>query len=468
MEYFFEEKRNMNKKHTILLKDADFVIEDFTTIKKLSSIVIQENMIIEITDDSDKLTSKYDFDEIYNCQGQIIMPGLIDVHTHSHETMMRGLGHHLEFHDWIKEVVLPIGRMLEAEEEEIWYNLAQLTAMELVSSGTTSLVEHSVNYAKYHALTTAKALHDFGIRGAVARSADDYSNLDSGFVGSIEKEIKETQNFLEDWNKVKSDLIQAWIGPSGIEGKTTAGCTGRLLSELKQLANSYNTFYHIHLAGNLPEVKNIRKSKGFEGSVSFANYLNILDEKTLLAHCIWIGEGEFKILSNTGAKIAHCPSCNQIQALGVMPLPRLRDICITCGIGTDGAPQNDSLDMFRDMRQALLLHKINTMNPDILDSKFVFKMATENGAKILGVKNLGKISPGYIADVVVINLKDNHFLTPIFDPIETLVYACSGGRDVAMTIVDGKVLYKDGVFLKIDSTEIMSNISKASKKISIK
>lgn len=455
----------MKKNNTILLKNADFLIQDFSTIKKSSSVVIQGNIITDVGN-ADDFSKKYTFDEVYNCQGKIIMPGLVNTHTHCNETIMRGLGHHLKFHDWVDKIIFPIGRILESMEEEIWHDLAQLTAMELVASGTTSLVEHSVNYAKHHVLTTATALHDFGIRGAVAKSCDDYSNLDPGIVSSIKEEIKETRDFLEEWNKLDSDLIQAWVGPSGIEGKTTAGCTGKLLFELKQLANSYNTHFHIHLAGNLPEVKNIRKLKGFEGSISFANYLNILDEKTLLAHCIWIGEGEFQVLLDTGAKIAHCPSCNQICALGVMPLPRLKSRGIICGIGTDGTPQNDSLDMFRDMRQTLLLHKINTMDPDILDSKYIFKMATEHGAEILGIKNLGKIAPGYIADLITVNLKENLFLTPIYDPIETLIYAGSGGRDVAMTMVNGKVLYKDGEFKTVNLRNVISKVKEVSKRIS--
>lgn len=455
----------MKKNKTILLKNADFLIQDSSTIKKSLSVAIQGNLITEVGNAND-FSKKYVFDEVYDCQGQIIMPGLINTHTHCNEAIMRGLGHEIEFHDWVGKVVHPIGKMLENEKEEVYYNLAQFTAMELVASGTTSLVEHSVAYAKHHVLTTATALHDFGIRGAVAKSSDDYSNLDPGIVGSKEGEIKETQDFLEGWNKVRSDLIQAWVGPSGIEGKTTAGCTGKLLFELKQLANSYNTHFHMHLAGNLPEVKVIRKLKGFEGSISFANYLNILDEKTSLAHCIWIGEGEFQVLLDTGAKIVHCPSCNQICALGVMPLPRLKNRGIICGLGTDGAPQNDSLDMFRDMRQTLLLHKINTMNPDILDSKYVFEMATEHGAEILGIKNLGKIAPGYIADIVAVNLKENIFLTPIYNPLETLIYAGSGGRDVAMTMVNGKVLYKDGEFKTVNSKNIISKVIEVSKRIS--
>ena len=146
----------MKKNKTILLFYFGFLIQDSSTVKKSSSVVIQDNIIAEVGN-ANNFSKKYIFDEVYDCQGQIIMPGLIDTHTHCNESIMRGLGHHLKFHDWVGKVIHPINKILESEKEEIYYNLAQLTAMELVASGSTSLVEHSVTYAKHHVLTIAKA-----------------------------------------------------------------------------------------------------------------------------------------------------------------------------------------------------------------------------------------------------------------------------------------------------------------------
>jgi len=454
------------KDKTIMLNNADFVVRDVKNIERSSSVAIQGNIIVEIAR-TKSLQEKYTFDEIYECRGQIILPGFIDSHTHCNETIMRGLGHQLKFHNWVDKVILPIGAAMEEMEgrDELYYALAQLTAMELVASGSTSLIEHSVNFGKRRVLTMSSALSDFGIRGAVAKGAEDFSDLDRGHVGTLENEIKETREFLEKWQSKKDGLIQAWVGPSGIEGKTIGGCTGTLLTELKKMANAYGTNFHVHLAGNIWEVENLRKNRGVAGSVAFANQIEILDKKTSLAHCIVVSHGEDKILLDTGAKISHCPSCNQICALGVIPLVRLRKQGTICGIGTDGAPQNDSLDMIREMRQAILLQKIHNMDPDIMDHLDAFRMATESGAEILGVEKLGKIQPGYLADISVIQSEGNLFLTPMYDPLDTLVYAGSGGRDVTMTIVNGRVLYKDGEFKTIDSEKVLSTVAGAGKAI---
>jgi len=411
------------------------------------------------------LKKEYRFDEVYDCRGKVLLPGLINCHTHVHETMMRGLGHDLPFHNWCDMLVFPTAEAMEAEGEELYYNLAQLTAMEAVASGTTAFVEHSVNFAKRHSLTIAKAMSDMGFRGAVAKGAEDFSVLDRGHVGNLEREIRETREFLNGWRSRDPDgLVQAWVGPSGGK-RTVGGCTNEALVELKELANSYSTRYHLHWAGTSQEIENVRRDMGLPGSVAMAEELGILDEMTSLAHCIWTVEEEREILKETGAQAVHCPSCNQICAIGVLPLVDLLNRGVVCALGTDGGPQNDSFDMFRDMRQAVLLQRINLMKADALTHGQAFRMATESGAKVLGIDNLGKIDPGYIADITAVQVRGNPFLTPLYDPLETLIYAGSGGRDVAMTMVNGRVLYMDGDFLTADSEKVVSMVQEASGRI---
>jgi len=448
----------------VILKDADYVIRDSTRIERGSSVVIQGRSIIDVGKTED-LEREHGFDEVYDCRGMVILPGLINCHTHIHETMMRGLGHDLEFHDWCDRLVFPAAMAMEEEGDELYYSLAQLTAMEAVASGTTALVEHSVNFAKRHSYTIARAFRDLGVRGAVAKGAEDFSVIDRGHVGSMEQEIRETREFLDGWNADKpDDLVQAWVGPSGGK-RTVGGCTNEALRELKTLADSYGTRYHMHLAGTHHEIENVRRDTGLPGSVALANELGILDERTSLAHCIWVVEEEKQVLLETGAQIAHCPSCNQICAIGVLPLMDLLERGVVCAIGTDGGPQNDSFDMFRDMRQTVLLQRISLMKADAVTHSQVFQMATESGARVLGIRNLGRVDPGYLADLVVVRVEGNPFLTPLYDPLETLVYAGSGGRDVAMTMVDGRVLYEDGEFKTVDSEKVISEVAEAGSRI---
>jgi cytosine/adenosine deaminase-related metal-dependent hydrolase len=310
----------------------------------------------------------------------------------------------------------------------------------------------------------AKGMSDFGIRGAVARGAEDFSVIDRGHVGTLEQQISETQEFLERWAKEGDDLVQAWVGPSGGK-RTVGGCTNEGLQELKKLADSFETHYHVHLAGTQSEIENVRKDTGFPGSVAMARELGLLDEMTSLAHCIWMVDEEKEIILETGAQIVHCPSCNQICALGVLPLADLLERGVTVALATDGGPQNDSYDMFRDMRQAVLLQRIHLMKADAVRHAQAFQMATESGAKVLGIENLGKIESGYLADIVAVKAEGNPFLTPMYDPLETLVYAGSGGRDISMTIIDGRIVYMNGEFKTVDAEAVIRTVNEASRRI---
>lgn len=449
----------------LVLKDAMYVITDASNIKKNHSILIKGNKI-EAVAPYKEIKANYTVDSERDCSRQAILPGLVNTHTHIHETMMRGLGHDFPFHEWCDRLVFPTAKAMEEEGETLYRALTILTAMEAASSGSTALIEHSVNFAKRHSLTMAQSLHEFGLRGAIAKGAEDFSTIDQGHVGKdMDQELRETKTFLDVWKKEKpDDLVQAWVGPSGGK-RTVGGCTNEALVELKKMADDYDTRYHLHWAGTSPEIKIVQRDTGYVGSVAMAYHLGILDERTSLAHSIWMADAEMDMVKETGASIAHCPSCNQICAIGVLPLVELLEKGVTVGIGTDGAPQNDSLDMYRDMRQAVLLQRISKMKADAVSHLDAFTMATKTGAKMLGHEDLGTIEQGKLADLTAVKLKGNHFLTPIFEPLETLVYAGSGGRDTAWTMVNGKMIYDNGAFPTVDAEKIVSQVSDAAKRI---
>jgi len=452
---------------TVLLKDADFLVRDYTTIEKKMSVVIEGNLIAGVGESS-ALKKEHSIDETMDMRGKVLMPGLINCHTHTAETMYRGRGHDFEFPDWMNYLVYPVNQVMEEEEEDLFYYLAQLSALEAIASGTTAFIDNSVNFTKRHVISVAKAMDDMGFRGAVSKDAVDSSPMDRGFTGPIDEEVKAEEHFLKTWQAEKSELVQAWVGPNGTAMKPNGGATNELLVKLKELANKYDTHLHIHLAGTHWEIENVRQKTGFVGSIAMAHNLGILDDRTSIAHCIWLDDSEIDILAETGTQPVHCPSCNQICAIGVMPLVKMIEKGVESALGTDGAPQNDSLDMIRDMRQTVLLHRITHMDADIVSHKYAFKMATENGAKVLGIDNLGKIHTGYLADLTAIQVKGNPFLSPLYEPLETIIYAGSGGRDVAMTMVNGKVLYENRMFKTVDPEKVLSVIDEAGERINKK
>jgi 5-methylthioadenosine/S-adenosylhomocysteine deaminase len=452
---------------TILLENADYLVRDYSTIEKRASVIVEGKLIAGVGD-SDALKREHTVDETIDMRGKVLMPGLINCHTHTAETMYRGRGHDFEFPDWMNYLVYPVNQVMEEEEEDLFYYLAQLSAMEAIASGTTAFIDNSVNFTKRHVISVARAMEDMGFRGAVSKDAVDSSPMDRGFTGLLEDELKAEEEFLKTWQGEGSELVQAWVGPNGTAKKPNGGATDELLVKLKELADRYDTHLHIHLAGTRWEIENVRKKTGFVGSIAMAHNLGILDERTSLAHCIWLDESEIDILAETGAQPVHCPSCNQICAIGVMPLVQMIEKGVESALGTDGAPQNDSLDMIRDMRQTVLLQRITHMDADIVSHKYAFKMATENGAKVLGIKNLGKIHQGYLADLTAIQVKGNPFLSPLYEPLETIIYAGSGGRDVAMTMVNGQMLYEDGKFRTVDPEKVLSVIEEAGERINKK
>ena len=449
------------------MENADYLVRDFSTIEKRASVVVEGKLIAGVGK-SDILRKEHTVDETIDMRGKVLIPGLINCHTHTAETMYRGRGHDFEFPDWMNHLVYPVNQVMEEEEEDLFYYLAQLSVMEAIASGTTAFIDNSVNFTKRHVISVARAMEDMGFRGAVSKDAVDSSPMDRGFTGPLEDELKAEEEFLKSWQGEGSELVQAWVGPNGTAKKPNGGATDELLAKLKELANRYDTHLHIHLAGTKWEIDNVRRKTGFVGSIAMAHKLGILDERTSLAHCIWLDESEIDILAETGAQPVHCPSCNQICAIGVMPLVEMIKKGVESALGTDGAPQNDSLDMIRDMRQTVLLQRIVHMDADIVSHKYAFKMATENGAKVLGIENLGKIQQGYLADLTAIQVKGNPFLSPLYEPLETIIYAGSGGRDVAMTMVNGKVLYEDGKFKTVDPEKVLSVIEEAGERINKK
>jgi 5-methylthioadenosine/S-adenosylhomocysteine deaminase len=452
---------------TILLENADYLVRDYSTIEKRASIVVEGKLIAGVGN-SDTLKKEHIIDETLDMNGKVLMPGLINCHTHTAETMYRGRGHDFEFPDWMNHLVYPVNQVMEEEKEDLFYYLAQLSVMEAIASGTTAFIDNSVNFTKKHVISVARAMEDMGFRGAVSKDAVDSSPMDRGFTGPLEDELKAEEEFLKTWQGGGSELVQAWVGPNGTAKKPNGGATDELLVKLKELADRYNTHLHIHLAGTRWEIENVRKKTGFVGSIAMAHNLGILDEKTSLAHCIWLDESEIDILAETGAQPVHCPSCNQICAIGVMPLVQMIKKGVESALGTDGAPQNDSLDMIRDMRQTVLLQRIMHMDADIVSHKYAFKMATENGARVLGIRNLGKIQQGYLADLTAIQVRGNPFLSPLYEPLETIIYAGSGGRDVVLTMVNGQVLYEDGTFKTVDPEKVLSVIEEAGERINKK
>jgi 5-methylthioadenosine/S-adenosylhomocysteine deaminase len=207
----------------------------------------------------------------------------------------------------------------------------------------------------------------------------------------------------------------------------------------------------------------IAKKQGYQGEVEWGYRIGLLDEATSVAHAVWANHAEIEILMRTQSPVVHNPSSNQVLASGVANIPLMIKVGVPVALGSDGPASNDSMDMIAEMKSCVLLHRVTTLNADILFSRDAFKMATEAGEKVLG-KRVGKICPEFEADITIVNLRNNPCLTPVYDPIDALVYYGSG-RDVKTTIVNGKLVYDDGKFATMDIEKVIGKVSETAERI---
>jgi len=294
------------------------------------------------------------------------------------------------------------------------------------------------------------------MRGAVARSSSSRSKISEAENWDADEDLKASRNYLESW--IKNELVKPWIGPSMM-----ITCEPSLISQLKKMANEFGTKFHIHLAETTGLVSEAKK-QGYAGDVAWANAYGILDRNTVVGHAVWISEAELEIIKSSGSQVVHNPSSNQVLADGVAPVSKMLGSGITVGLGTDGPASNDSLDMVAEMKSCVLLSRVSTLNPNSLSAKQAFTMATQNGAKILGINNLGKVEKGAKADVACVRIRNNPSLNPIYDPIEALVYFGSG-RDVCRTIINGRTVYDEGSFPTFDLEKSTSRLNEITERV---
>ena len=428
----------------ILLANADIVVYDSTRFVRGGSIVI-ENGLITATGNQGALEHRPM--QTIDCSGLMLIPGLVNAHTHLYQVMTRGVGKHLSVWGWVSAVTYPMAKGLD---EGAYYDAVLLGCADAIRNGTTAVVDHLTQYARFHADQSMRAITASGLRGAVARGSADYSIVDAGEARPLETDLADAEAFVRRWNK--DGIVQPWIGPAGFHS-----CTPRALTELKQLSRRLETRFHTHIGESRPGMERAR-SLGYAGEAAHAGALDLLDSHTSLAHVVWVSEEEISAIASSGCQVVHCPTSNQLLASGVAPVPRMVAKGVVPALATDGPSSNDSLDMVAELKSAALIHRAVSHDATITAANDVFFWATEGGARVLGHPNLGRIVPGFAADIVGIRIDGNPSLTPCEDPYAALAFYASG-RDVSFVMVDGRVLYRNGEFTTLDVAKVCEKVA---------
>jgi cytosine/adenosine deaminase-related metal-dependent hydrolase len=366
----------------------------------------------------------------------VVMPGMVNAHTHLTECLIPGMGEDAVLFEWFERIVNPVGRVIDREEVALG---TRLKSVEMLRSGITTVNDMSChrNLGSLATLGAVDGLAWAGMRGIVSFGAEDmYEDA------PVPAEFMAEHEALAD-RAADEALIGFRCGVG-----TVLGISDALFEQTIDACRINGWAVHTHLSEVREELTEARLRYGAT-TIEHAGRTGLLESETIAAHCIWCTERDIGLLSKHDVTVAHNPVANMLLGNGVCPVPRLRREGITIGLGTDGAASNDNQDMFGVIKTAGLLHKVNTMDPTIIDARTILAMATIEGARALGLeREVGSLEPGKRADVLLLDGNTPELAT-IHDPWQQVVY-CATARCVSDVWVDGRHRVSGGEVVGVD------------------
>jgi 5-methylthioadenosine/S-adenosylhomocysteine deaminase len=392
-------------------------------------------------------------DILVDCGGKVLMPGLVNAHTHVPMTLLRGLADDLRLDVWLQGYMWPVEREFVSPE---FVSLGtQLACAELIRSGVTCFAD-----MYYHEATVASATAEAGLRAVCSQTVLKFPSPDAV---SFEDSLAAAREFIEHWKG--HPLITPSVAPHA-----PYTCTPEILRATAQLAAEFDVPLHTHIAETALEVENMRHENGMP-VVPYVKKQGLFDAKVLAAHCIHIDEGEMRTLLHAGAGVAHNPSSNLKLASGLASVQKMLDLGLNVGIGTDGSASNNDLDMFEEVRLAAFVAKTVSNDPTALPAGTALAMATRLGARALHLGTVtGSLEPGKRADLILVDISPLHnsprFHREADNIYSQLVYAAKA-TDVTDVMVNGKWLMHNRELLTLNEKEISAAAQEIARKIDI-
>jgi 5-methylthioadenosine/S-adenosylhomocysteine deaminase len=382
-------------------------------------------------------------DVTLDARGCAVLPGFVQTHIHLCQTLFRGSADDLELIDWLKKRVWP---MEAAHNARSLRASARLGVAEMMRGGTTcALTMETVS----HTEEVFRVVEESGFRATVGKCMMDKGDeVPAGLREQTEDSIRESLALLEKWHGRADGRVRYCFAP-----RFAVSCTRELLERVARLARERGVMIHTHASENRSEVEIVEREAG-QRNVEYLNSVGVSGPHVLLAHCVHVNEHEMGLLAATGTHVAHCPSSNMKLGSGVAPVAGMLERGISVSLGADGAPCNNRLDMFTEMRTAALLQKVSR-GADVLPASIVLRMATLGGARALGLENeIGSLEVGKSADVTIIELNRLH-MTPRPEVISTIVYSAEA-RDVRDVLIDGRFVLRDGVLKTLRERDVIA------------
>lgn len=412
------------------------------------AMAIKADRIVAIGSTAE-ITGTYRAPKMIDGRHKLVIPGIVNTHTHVPMTIFRGYADDLPLHEWLYEYIFPVeSEFVTRENVRVGTKLA---IAEMLRSGTTTF-----NDMYYFVDDIAEVVDISGIRAVLSESVIDFPVPNSPTP--------------DDGLRIAEALIQKWNSHPRITISVSAHapytCAPELIQRAKALADKYQVPFNIHVSETRKEVEMIQQQYGFT-PVGHLENLGVLGPNLIAAHGVHLTDEDIALLARYGASVAHNPECNMKLASGVAPIPELLRAGVKVGLGTDGVASNNDLDMFDEMNTAAILHKLKQDDPTVLDARTVFEIATIGGARVLGMETeIGSLEVGKKADVVILDLMKPH-AHPLYNIYSLIVYSMKGS-DVETVIVDGRLVMENYKLLMLDENGLYEKVEQVASQIRAK
>lgn len=448
-------KTTKDQKNVELVVRGGFVLtmDDSMTIHFPGSVAVSRDRIVAVGS-TKELDTNIRAEKILDATGQVVMPGLINTHTHLGMGYLRGMGDGMTLYDWRSKITVPVRSHAVAEDN---YATTMVGCVESIRGGVTTVCD-TIDYLP----AAAAAVKETGIRAIISLHMNDEND-----VLKSDELIQETKLRFEQFHDTAEGRIRLMVAVHA-----PYSCSEKLLKGARELADHYMTGLNMHLAESLDEEKEILAHYGLSPT-QYAESIGLLGPDLLAAHFVWVSDTDIQIAAKHGIKIAHNPASNLKLASGISPVPKLLQNGIVVGLGTDSSVSSNRLDIFEAMKLASLIHNGVTHDPLAITPYQVLKMATCDGARAIGLdRMIGSLEVGKKADFITIDFRDKSHLTPHFfevpeNIISHLVYAIQSS-DVRYVVINGRVLF-DGVrVVSVDEKDVIAEAQARAQRLLLK
>jgi len=418
----------------ILLKDFTAITLGDPPVREGVSIAIEDGIITQITEGE---IPEEGFARVIAGREKLVIPGLVNAHTHLAMVLMRGYADDLPLKRWLEDEIWPLEAKL-TPQDVYWGSL--LGIAEMIRSGTTCFAD-----MYFHMDEVARAARESGMRALLS-----YGIIAPEPGERLQRELEITRRFIESHHNTAQGRIKVAIGPHA-----PYTCHPQVWEQAAELAKDEGLIIHTHLAETADEMEKALKEWG-KTPVAYLKGLGVFEAEVLAAHCVHLQERDIEILAEEGVRVVHNPTSNLKLASGFAPVEVLLEQGINVALGTDGAASNNNLDMLEEIRLATLMQKGILGEATALPAIEALKMGSERGARALGWQEIGKIEVGRRADLVILDAGQPHW-TPNYDPISNLVYAAQAS-DVETVIIDGRIVMEEREIKTFDEEEAKAHV----------